>query len=134
MHSCKRRSSPGWASASCRIPCRNEACLRRSHPIDPTRPRHQLTDWNRVKCQRPSLGPPRNPANTCHRQSAPCFPPAQRLCTCGFCVDQARHTLPAVVYRLRFKTADWLSLINRTVWLDPCTTISITPEIEYSLL
>jgi hypothetical protein len=48
----------------------------------------------------------------------------------------ARKTCDAVsvVYRLRFKTPDPLSLIRRTVWLDPCTTMSITPEIEYSLL
>ena len=48
----------------------------------------------------------------------------------------ARKTCNAVsvVYRLRFKTPDPLSLIRRTVWLDPCTTMSITPEIEYSLL
>jgi hypothetical protein len=31
-------------------------------------------------------------------------------------------------------TPDALSQINRTVWLVPCTTICITPEIEYSLL
>lgn len=40
----------------------------------------------------------------------------------------------SIVYRLRFKTPDPLSLIRRMVWLDPCTTMSITPEIEYSLL
>jgi len=39
-----------------------------------------------------------------------------------------------VVYRLRLITADPLSLSNRTVWLAPRTTMSITPEIEYSLL
>jgi hypothetical protein len=37
-------------------------------------------------------------------------------------------------YRLRFKTPDALSLVSRTIWLDPCTIMSITPEIEYSLL
>src|SRR5262245_40300743 len=37
-------------------------------------------------------------------------------------------------YRLRFNTPDPLSLLSRTVWLDPCTTMSIAPEIEYSLL
>jgi hypothetical protein len=42
--------------------------------------------------------------------------------------------LSAVVYRLRFKSPDPLSLVSRTVWLDPCTTMLITPEIEYSLL
>jgi hypothetical protein len=31
-------------------------------------------------------------------------------------------------------TPDTLSLINRTVWLVPWTTMCITPEIEYSLL
>ena len=38
------------------------------------------------------------------------------------------------VYRLRFRTPDPLLLINCTVWLAPCTTMWITPEIEYSLL
>ena len=41
---------------------------------------------------------------------------------------------PARVYRLRFNTPDPLLLINCTVWLAPCTTMWITPEIEYSLL
>ena len=40
----------------------------------------------------------------------------------------------AGIYRLRLRTADALSLINRTVWLVPRTTTCITPEIEYSLL
>jgi hypothetical protein len=40
----------------------------------------------------------------------------------------------AVAYRLRFKIPDPASLVSRTVWLDPCTTMLITPEIEYSLL
>ena len=39
-----------------------------------------------------------------------------------------------LVYRLRLIVADALSLINRTLWLAPRTTMWITPEIEYSLL
>ena len=46
----------------------------------------------------------------------------------------ASNSAHMIGYRLRFSTADPPSLISRTVWLDPCTTMSITPEIEYSLL
>jgi len=41
---------------------------------------------------------------------------------------------PSRLLRLRFKTPDALSLVSRTIWLDPCTIMSIAPEIEYSLL
>ena len=49
---------------------------------------------------------------------------------------EMRSRIPdhARVYRLRFNTPDPLLLINCTVWLAPCTTMWITPEIEYSLL
>jgi hypothetical protein len=56
-------------------------------------------------------------------------PPPTR-CACVWRADGDN----AVAYRLRFKTADALSLVSRTTWFDPRTIMSITPEIEYSLL
>jgi hypothetical protein len=41
---------------------------------------------------------------------------------------------PRSCYRLRFRTADALSLVSRTIWFDPRTIMLITPEMEYSLL
>ena len=57
-----------------------------------------------------------------------------RACSNVLRMGVVRRSRHCDCYRLRFKTPDALSLVSRTIWLDPCTIMSITPEIEYSLL
>jgi hypothetical protein len=95
----------------------NLVCRLQECSASPTTTRRSLSNC----CQRVDVSPP--------RQEGPCL---RR--TWGAHAPTRCAWVRAPSYRLRFKTPDALSLVSRTIWLDPCTIMSITPEIEYSLL